>query len=101
MRGGARATADVRSSPSTRHGTQETEVFVMRRWRAFSLMVVLAAGLAAPGRLCAQAPAPPGAPAALDVAPAAVNPTGTGFHYFSFLSDPQYSALEKAALWVV
>ena len=86
MRRGARATADVRSSPSTRQGTQETEVFAMRRWRAFSLMVVLAAGLAAPGRLCAQ-PAP--APADPAAAPAAVSPAGTGFHYFSFLGDPQ------------
>ena len=67
----------------------------MRRWRALSVAAILLAGLAIPGRLMAQAaPAPAPAPAA-DAAGGRLPRTS------SFLSDPQYSDVEKGALWVV
>src|SRR4051794_25156890 len=63
----------------------------MRRWRALSIAAILFAGLAIPGRLMAQAaPAAPGANVAADHSP-----------YFRFMTDPQYSNVEKGALWVV
>ena len=69
----------------------------MRRLQTRSLYLIalmaVTAALLLPGRLAAQAPA-----AAAPGAAAVENPE---FHYFAFLSDPNYDGMERFSLWVV
>ena len=72
----------------------------MRRLQTRSLyllaLVAVTAALLLPGRLAAQAPAADAAP------PAAAGAAETHeFHYFAFLSDPNYDGMERFSLWVV
>ncbi|MEA2632256.1 MAG: K(+)-stimulated pyrophosphate-energized sodium pump [Chloroflexota bacterium] len=74
----------------------------MRSWRALSIAAIVFATLATPGRLLAQDPAAvsPDSPEAV-AAKAATPAAGEGFHYFAFLNDAHYNAMERGALWVV
>ncbi len=68
----------------------------MRRWRTllFAALAAFTAAAVLAGPALAQAPAPPGGDA-----PAAT--TAEPFHYFSFLHDSNYTAIEQISLWVV
>ena len=68
----------------------------MRRWRALSMVAIVFAALATPGRLLAQAPA-----ALSPDSPEVVQEASEGFQYFAFLKDPHYNVVEQGALWVV
>jgi K(+)-stimulated pyrophosphate-energized sodium pump len=68
----------------------------MRRWRAISMVAIVFAALAAPGRLLAQAPE-----AVSPDSPEVVKEASEGFQYFAFLKDPHYNMVEQGALWVV
>jgi K(+)-stimulated pyrophosphate-energized sodium pump len=65
----------------------------MRKWHVPSILAIGLAALAAPPELRAQV---------TETAPAAAVPaSGPSFHYFGFLNDPHYNAVERGALWVV
>ena len=68
----------------------------MRRWRAISMVAIVLATLATPGRLLAQAPE-----AVSPDSPEVVKEAGEGFQYFAFMKDPHYNMVEQGALWVV
>ncbi len=102
------------------------ETRIMQRWRYMGFAVVAVAALVLPGRLAAQ-PAPqkgappaadtkqaappaaetkkatePSAPAVQAAAPAAgTSAPHKELELFSFMTDPDYSSIEKAALWLV
>jgi K(+)-stimulated pyrophosphate-energized sodium pump len=67
----------------------------MRRWRTWLIVGVLGALLVNPKWLQAQ-----GAGQTNPTTPAATG-SASEFHYFSFLTDQQYTGLEKGALFVV
>ncbi|HMB05395.1 MAG TPA: sodium/proton-translocating pyrophosphatase, partial [Isosphaeraceae bacterium] len=75
----------------------------MRLWRAFSVVTIVFATLATPGRLLAQGPAaPPTKPEAVAKANTAhPGAAGEGFRFFEFMTDRKYDNMERLALWVV
>jgi K(+)-stimulated pyrophosphate-energized sodium pump len=60
------------------------------------VFAALAAATATAGPLLAQEPA-----AAAPDSPEAVPAAGAGFRYFDFMTDPNYNAMERSALWVI